>query len=305
MDQARLAAWRDSMLDRGCVRSTVNQRLRCVCAFYEWAFRSNYISQKPFSKQDVWVNKGQNFFAHVDASGNRFSANELTVQTHQSLPKFLILDKAISFLEHARPHGLKLMGYLALLVGMRREEIVALDYRVLPNPAGHDSGKLLPMILDSKITPTKGNKTRTVMLPYDLAVAIWDYFSTVWPKLNRMHILKFGQESTRVFLSKYGEELSNRYLNNAFRKISKNSGIDCHPHMLRHTYGTYEFLRMNRTYGQTQALLWVRDRMGHSSIRTTEVYVHAADLILNTAVDDYQLEVLENLSNGATKAKSQ
>jgi site-specific recombinase XerD len=304
MDQSRLAAWRDSMLERGCVRSTVNQRLRCVCGFYEWAVRSNHISQRPFAKEDIWINKGPGFLAHVDAGGNQFNANELTVQTHQPLPKFLILENAIRFLESARPHALKLMGYLALLVGMRREEIVALDYRVIPNPAGHDSGKLLPMILDSKITPTKGNKTRTVMLPYDLAVALWDYFSTLWPKLNRMHKLKFGRESTRVFLSKYGGELSIRYLNNAFRKVGKRSGIECHPHMLRHTYGTYEFLRMNKHYGQTKALLWVRDRMGHSSIRTTEIYIHAADLVRHTAVDDYQLDVLESLSNGATQAKS-
>jgi site-specific recombinase XerD len=169
----------------------------------------------------------------------------------------------------------------------------------VPNPAGNDSDKQLPMVLDANLTPTKGKKTRKVMLPYDLAVALWDYFCRQWPKRNTQHKRKYGRESTKFFLSTYGEELSVRYLNNAFVKISKKSGIDCHPHMLRHTFGTYELLRMGQKQGQSKALLWVRDRMGHSSITTTEKYIHAADLVQNDDVDGYQQEVLEALRSGA------
>ena len=136
------------------------------------------------------------------------------------------------------------------------------------------------------------------MLPYDLAVALWDYFCRDWPKRNACYRRKHGKESTRLFLSHYAEELSLRYLNNAFAKVSKRSGISCHPHMLRHTFGTYELLRISRKEGESKALLWVRDRMGHSSITTTEKYIHAVDLIQNDDVDGYQIEVLEALSRG-------
>jgi integrase len=37
------------------------------------------------------------------------------------------MEKAIRFLEAMSHHRLKLMGYLALLTGMRREEVVGLD----------------------------------------------------------------------------------------------------------------------------------------------------------------------------------
>jgi len=298
VDQAQIAAWRDSMLERDCARSTVNQRLRCVHAFYEWAQHRGKLHALPFSTQDVWVSKPRGFLAHVDASGGRFEANELTVQTHKTEPQFLHMDKSLRFLEAMSPHRLKLMGYLALLTGMRREEIVGLDYRVVPNPAGHDPDKQLPMILEASLTPTKGCKTRTVMLPYDLAVALWDYFVDAWPKLSTMHKKKHGRESSRFFLSTAGEELSIRHLNNAFAKVSTKTAIKCHPHMLRHTFGTYELLRMMQKKSERLALLWVRDRMGHSSITTTEKYIHAADLVRHDDVDGFQAEVCEMLRRG-------
>ena len=298
VSKSQVAAWRDAMLERNCARSTTNQRLRCVHAFYEWAMKYGITHAVPFSTEDIWVSKPQGFLAHVDASGGRFEANELTVQTHKPMPQYLHMDQAIRFLEAMTPYRLKLMGYLALLTGMRREEVVGLDYRVVPNPSGYNSGKQLPMILDATKTPTKGNKTRTVMLPYDLAVALWGYFSSDWIKLNAIYKRKHGKETTRLFLSMAGEELSIRYLNNAFAKVSAKTGINCHPHMLRHTFGTYELLRMMHKKGEKLALLWVMDRMGHSSITTTEKYIHAVDLIQHDDVDGYQADVCEALRRG-------
>lgn len=298
INETHAAAWRDAMLERGCQRSTVNQRLRCVSAFYDWAHKDGRIAIMPFGKEDIWVSKPNGFLAHVDASGGRVKANELTLRTHKATPQFLHLDQAKTFLEATTPYRLKLMGYMMLLTGMRREEVVGLDYRVLPNPAGHDSNKLIRMVLDPAITPTKGSKERTVMLPYDLAVALYRYFTFEWPKLNARYKRMHGQETTRLFLSREAEHLSISGLNNAFNKISSKTEIKCHPHMLRHTYGTYELLRMTQQKTQSQALLWVRDRMGHSSITTTEKYIHAADLIKHDDVDGYQAEICEALRRG-------
>lgn len=298
VNQSQLAAWRDSMQERGCKRGTVNQRLRCVGAFYSWTLKNGCIHSMPFDKEEVWVAKPKGFLAHVDISGGRSEANELTVQTDKPMPKFLHLDQAKSFLEAMTPHRLKLMGYLMLLTGMRREEVVGFDYRVLPNPAGRDPDKQIPMLLDPTLTPTKGDKARTVMVPYDLAVAIYDYFTFDWPTLNAEYARIHGHETTRLFLSRDGEYLSLTGLNNYFRKVSRKTGISCTPHMLRHTYGTYELLRMSEKKTQSQALLWVRDRMGHSSITTTEKYIHAADLIQHDEVDGYQLDICEALRRG-------
>lgn len=299
INETHAAAWRDAMLERGCQRSTVNQRLRCVSTFYDWAHKDGRIAFMPFGKEDIWVSKPKGFLAHVDASGGRMLANELTLRTQKTAPQFLHLDKARTFLEAMTPQRLKLMGYMMLLTGMRREEVVAFDCRVLPNPAGRDPGKLIPLRLDPSLTPTKGSKERTVMLPYDLAVALYQYFTFEWPKLNASYKRQHGHETTRLFLSQDAKELSVPGLNNAFRRISIKTGIKCHPHMLRHTYGTYELLRVMQQKTESQALLWVRDRMGHTSITTTEKYIHAADLIKNEDVDGYQTEIMEVLCRGS------
>lgn len=298
VNQTQIATWRDAMLERGCRRSTVNQRIRTVGAFYDWALGQGITHSLPFSKEDVWVGAPRGFLSHVDVSGGRFEANELTLRDHKPVPKFLHLDQAMTFLESLTPHRLRLMGYLMLLTGMRREEVVGFDYRVLPNPAGRDSAKQIAMLLDPKLTPTKGNKERTVMLPYDLAVALYRYFTFDWPKLLARHKLTHRRETCCLFLAADGELLSLTGLNNAFRRFSAKTGIKCHPHMLRHTFGTYELLRMSRVKTQSQALLWVRDRMGHSSVTTTEKYIHAADLIQNDDVDGYQAEICEVLRHG-------
>lgn len=298
VNQSQIAAWRDAMLERGCTRNTTNQRLRCVSAFYNWALKHGLTHYLPFDKEEVWVSKPTGFLAHVDATGGRFNANELTVQTYKPMPKFLHMDQVKTFLEATTPHRLKLMGYLMLLTGMRREEVTGLDYRVMPNPSGRDPDKQISVLLDPALTPTKGSKPRTVMMPYDLAVALNNYFTFDWPKLNVKYKNAHGEETTKFFLSQDGEPLSVNGLNNAFRVISNKTGIKCHPHMLRHTYGTYELMRMSQKKTQSQALLWVRDRMGHSSVTTTEIYIHAADLVQHDGVDGYQADICEALRHG-------
>lgn len=295
VSQSQIAAWRDAMLERGCKRSTVNQRLRAVEAFYEWARREGIARSIPFHREDVWVAKARGTLEHMDASGGRRAANELTVQTFKPVPKFLHLNKAIEFCDSLSPMRLRLMGYLMLLTGMRRQETVGLDLRVFPDPAGRDPGKSVPMVLDAGLTPTKGRKTRTVMIPYDLAVRLSEYLTFERPKPAALHRKKHGKDTTRFFLSQSGEELTLKGLNNAFRKHAKKIGIDVHPHLLRHTFGTYELLRVSQKNGQMRALMWVRERLGHSSIAITELYIHATDLIENDDVDGYQANVCEAL----------
>jgi integrase len=293
-----IAAWRDAMLERHCNRNTVNQRLRGVRTFYEWAQREGLVRTVRFTTQDVHVVRPTAFLGHIDASGGRTQVIELTLRTATPMLKFLRLDKAIRFLDALTPARVRLMGYLMLLTGMRREEVVALDYRALPNPAGRDPRKALPMILDGKTTPTKGSKPRTVMLPFDLAVALMDYFTFEWPAHLRQFERRHSFETTRLFLSRHGEQLSVKSLNHAFAQASRKTGIACHPHMMRHTFGTYELLRMERDKGQSQALLWVRERMGHSSITITERYIHTTDLIRHDVTDGYQQDLCEAIRHG-------
>lgn len=298
IEPKHVASWRDAMLDRNCKRTTVNQRLRCVHAFYLWATRSGLVNSIPFSSQEIWVSKPRGFLAHIDVRGNRTLTDTLTLQTYTPTPDFLPIDQALQFCDALSPERLRLMAYMMLLMGMRRDEVVGFDYRALPNPAGQDPQRQIPMLLDASITPTKGGKTRTVMVPYDLCVALYAYFTFKRPKLAKLFKQKNGKETSLLFLSKNGDPLSSSGVNSAFRKVSTKTNISCHPHVLRHTFATYELLRMSKQRNRDWALLWVKERLGHSSITTTERYVHATNLITSDAVDSYQEDICEALRNG-------
>lgn len=300
VNESQIAAWRDSMLERGCKRSTVNQRLGTVDMFYQFQMREGITHTLPFSREDVWVAKARPTQERPDASGGRVAANETKMKTFEAMPQLLHLSKAIEFCESLSPLRLKLMGYQMLLTGMRREEVVGFDMRAFPNPAGCDPTKSIPMCLDPDVTPTKGHKERTVMVPYDLAVSMNEYFTFERPKLAALYRKKHGKETTRFYLSRTGDELTLKGLNNAFAKHGMKLGFHVHPHLLRHTFCTYELLRVSKKEGETRALLWVAERAGHESLDTTRKYVHACDLIKDDldGVDGYQEEVCRKLRHG-------
>lgn len=290
--QEQIAVWRNMMLGRRLGRSTINKRITTVSAFYTWCLRHKLTNHLPFDTQDVLVSKPKGFLAHVDASGNRIQANELTLRTARPLPKFLAIPEAVHFIEALSPRRVQLAAYLMLLCGLRREEVCGLDIRVLPTPAGHSPSKAIRITLDPDLTPTKGSKERWAMVPYDLIGHLFDYMMRERPVLAKIYAKRHGRETTKLFLTRNGEEMSMDGLGVIFQRASVKSGIKCTPHCLRHTFGTYEFLRISEKNGTDGALHWVRDRLGHASVTTTEIYVHAADLLKHDDVDGYVEEIL-------------
>ena len=83
-----LAAYRDQMLrprretGQSLARSTINGRLRTIARFYRWSVAAGLMTQVPFAAQDIALSRSRplGFLAHVDASGGRSRANELTVR---------------------------------------------------------------------------------------------------------------------------------------------------------------------------------------------------------------------------------
>jgi site-specific recombinase XerD len=299
LEPAHVAAWRDTQLGRGNKESTVTQRLGIVHRFFRWAVAKNLVPQLPYDLEEVSVAKGQPFLSHTDATKAKSLVSDIGLKAPRAVPKFLLIDQAITFLDALTPHRLRLMGYLMLLTGMRREEVVELNLEVLPNPAGRPAGRALDMVLDPALTRTKGNVERVVKVPYLLGEMLYSYLTWERPKLARQYKKTHGAESKNLFLSEMGEELSIDGLTTAFHSESKKVGIKCHPHMLRHTFATYELLRVSAKQGDVRALHWVRDRLGHASLVTTERYLHTAALLKHDdAVDGYVADVCKALAHG-------
>ncbi|MFH1618621.1 MAG: tyrosine-type recombinase/integrase [bacterium] len=84
--------------------------------------------------------------------------------------------------------------------------------------------------------------------------------------------------SRYIFSNKNGERLIGNVLTRDFRKLAKSCGIkNASIHTLRHTFASY--LVMNGVDVYT-----VQKLLGHSSIKTTEIYAHMAPDYLKSAV---------------------
>jgi integrase/recombinase XerD len=108
-------------------------------------------------------------------------------------------------------------------------------------------------------------------VPYSLMVELYSYMSN-----ERNRLSKLAEEAVRqeLILNSAGRPFTKGSAIDAFRWISKKVGFRCRPHMLRHTYAVHTLakLRARRDY-KGDPLLYIRDRLGHSSVETTAIYL--------------------------------
>jgi site-specific recombinase XerD len=99
---------------------------------------------------------------------------------------------------------------------------------------------------------------------------------------NRTHQLLEAYLNTRndsepaLFLTDEGRRITPGVIQETFKSVRKTSGIDAHPHSLRHGFAT-DLLRNNTNMRHVQVML------GHSSLETTQMYAHVVDLDLQAA----------------------
>lgn len=118
----------------------------------------------------------------------------------------------------------------------------------------------------------KGNKPRTV------------YFSKTF-RNECLFYLRWKEkalpQSDHLFINTRGEQLTKRTLQKSFKRCIRKTGLDSHYsiHCLRHTYGSFLYKSSNHN------LRLVQEQLGHSSIRTTQVYASLLDDEVKKAVD--------------------
>ncbi|KAF7961410.1 hypothetical protein AWV80_00185 [Cupriavidus sp. UYMU48A] len=67
--------------------------------------------------------------------------------------------------------------------------------------------------------------------------------------------------------------------------------------MLRHTFATLELYHHSQRLPIAQALAWVRDRLGHTSVHTTSVYLHCIETLDDLELTAYQAMIDEMLTD--------
>jgi integrase/recombinase XerD len=167
----------------------------------------------------------------------------------KKLPVVLSRQEALKLID--TPTSLKHRAILALAyaTGIRRNELLTLTF--------HDIDRNRKVI---KVNG-KGNKQREVSMPGNLLKLLVEYY-------KRYHPTTFLFEGFTP-----GVRYSSSSIANIVRRSANQAGIkkDVSPHTLRHTFATH-MLESGVNLKRLQML------MGHSSIKTTSLYLHLANI---------------------------
>jgi site-specific recombinase XerD len=288
-DEETIAAYRNRMLEqpsphtgRPYARSTINDRVRSVCRFYDWASRRGWIAKPPFHAIDVRITSGrrQSFLAHGDQRPTVTTANVLTVAEYENLSRPLRVDQLkLLFASLAVPY--RLMAEWALATGLRRMELCALTVAQVPQTAALDAAE--HPLLAIALAVTKGGRQRTAYPPLRLVDRTHWYIGEERAALIRRirSALPDYRPPAALFLNRRGAGVARARLTAAFAAAFHAAGLDGSLHWLRHTFAMTMLVRLQAQAAakpEINPLKVLQVLLGHGSIQTTAIYLRCVEL---------------------------
>lgn len=269
---------------------TLNDRLRVVIAFYEWAQQQGYIEHLPFGYQERRV-RGADFLMHTRAEDATRAQADVLDREWSAPPAFLSKEAIQACLksDKLRRHtAAKLLFNLMWRVGLRSCEARTFPLSCVFNPEARGDcarGKLIRVQLDPADMETKFGKPREVHVPFSLMQDLWDYV-----KHERNDLAsKCMTEHSAAILNRDGLPYSKDSVSEVMRAVSREVGFKVTALMLRHSYAVHilVFLREKAREGKFKGepLLYVRDRLGHEDVQTTLVYLEQINQLAAELVD--------------------
>ena len=283
-----VAGYRIWMLNNSKGRGTINGRLDVLTRFYLFAQKHGYVTELPFGLITRPPSHHYDSGTHSKRSpGAAFDAPDIKLKTVRRTIKVLSAAQASAFLGGFSNATHKLMARLQLATGIRVEELVSFPLRYVVDPRAYPSvTSFFSVRLDCKDMRTKGSVSRTIHVPRDLMAMLWGHMS-----VERSSRARYSHgDQKQLFLTEEGREYKTRSVWKIYQ-LSTAPGTRVNPHMLRHTYATHTLRALANVMNIGNALFYVRNRLGHASIKTTEMYLHYIDDAVVSVMDKYQSEL--------------
>lgn len=299
-----VAVYRNWAAKRNSVQ-TVNQRLGTVIRFYRYSHAHGLISSLPWDAEArVVYSRSGGFLGHT-ASGNRVETPDVLLRDRPHLVEVLNRTQIRDLLSLLRSNRTQfLMAKLCLATGLRREELLTFPNAYVFNPESQPEQRASVKVnLDPSDMDIKGNRPRSIFMPRTLMHDLWDYSVLVRSQHRSRYVEK--ESAPSLFLTPGGDMYSPTAFNKLLSRAGEKLGFHIHPHMLRHTFATHELHAMREAKGRTDlALLWVKERLGHSSIKTTEIYLHLLAELEHDYLAAYQYDLDQLTSEHSLGRKS-
>lgn len=290
-----LAAYRDwSLGELGLAASTVNARLRVITRFYRYAASMGWITSVPYDIESVQVRQAKGFLAHTDPTGAQRASPDVILKQHPTEVRLLSKSQIQQFLSAITGPTQMLIARLALQTGLRKEELATFPVRYVVDPSHYDERSAIVRVnMRPEDMKTKGDKPRAIDVPRRLMADLSKYIKHERAVLQEIS----GERQTELFLNRNGQPWAGggRTLNNLWARLDL--GFKVTPHILRHTFATHTLYDLRQRRVSVDPLMYVRDRLGHSSIKTTERYLHYLSEVEDDLMTHFQEEV-DALSQG-------
>ena len=280
-----------SMAECGLEPSTVNDRLRFIYRFYQYALEECWIESLPWKGKKELLKDYTQGLVKKDTTGgySGFSSDRKASMTTINL---LSRTQIHTLLEVISNLELKLITRLGLACGLRKQELLTFPTKYIVDPSNYPSTrKNFRVKLNPREMKTKGNKSRQIDVPASLMRDLWSYIK--YDRQVRSSLCSDEKNKGLLFLTEHGQNFSNggRGLNTLYRELSLPFKVN--PHILRHTYATHTLYVLKQMNLPMEPLIYVRDRLGHSSIKTTEIYLHFIELVDDSVLDTVQNNLAE------------
>jgi len=144
------------------------------------------------------------------------------------------------------------------------------------------------------IAQGKFRKARWVPLSPSTAAALWRYLD------QRRHSRPHAPD-TPLFLNQRGHRLHHCTVNQCWHGLLNQCGITCHNasrlHDLRHSFAVHRLLAWYRDGKDINVRLpWLATYMGHTDIRSTQVYLQATNELLEQVNDRFHRHYLHHVT---------
>jgi len=217
--------------------STINRKLVVLKLFFEYLHQRNHIER------------------------NYFQTHIFKFKKERKLPKVLAVKETTKLLAYMTERCTVAKSDFAAWKSVR--DLALMDILISTGMRIAEAANMsMEDIIFSERTILIHGKGRKQRLIYISCPQTWQNFMNwiKWRKKRRVH-------TDKVFVNRYGEQISDHGIEYIYRELKKAVGINekSTPHYLRHTFAT-------NLLANGADLRSVQEILGHSSVATTEIY---------------------------------
>lgn len=213
-------------------RNTVRQRIRYICAFYEFALKEGWVTALPFGYEVRHYRNSTRFLAHTDGTGGLRQVRSVMPRQHKDLPQFLGKDDVKLLLAAAANRHHHAIIRFALQSGLRREELASfpLAYVVDPDKTASQTQNVRIKLDPSDGTgmKTKGSRVRTIVVSRSTMRGLFHYAK----RWRGERASTSNASNPQLFLNQDGNPWAadGKGIEAMVRRVGATVGIKAHPH---------------------------------------------------------------------------